>query len=156
MALPKRSWLFALLAFAVLLSTFDGTLSGGPAAAPSAAGVEDTRQALQGTWLRETTADGMTARRVLVLDRDGKFNETVRVTDAAGLVRVFEHEGTWLFDGTNLKRKYTLMDGKPPSRLNVPFATFQIVMDSRNAFTGTDHIHGHVVKYTRVPEGTEP
>ena len=63
MALPKRSWLFALLAFAVLLSTFDGTLSGGPAAAPSAAGVEDTRQALQGTWLRETTADGMTAFR---------------------------------------------------------------------------------------------
>ncbi len=151
-----RSWLLALLALAALLSTFDGTLVGGgiQAAEPDAAA--GTQQQLQGTWLRENGAEGMTARRVLVLEQGGKFYETVRVTDGDGQVRLFEHEGTWLFDGTNLKRKYTLMDGKPPSRLNLPFATFQLAMESRNAFTGTDNIRGHVVRYTRVADGTAP
>jgi hypothetical protein len=65
-------------------------------------------------------------------------------------VTEFAHEGTWLFDGTNLKRKYTLMDGKPPSRLNVPFATFEITFASRNSFTGVDHIHGHRIEYRRL------
>ena len=152
----QRPWLLALLALAALLASFDGTLSGGGSGLAETGSAEETQQLLQGTWLREAAADGIQARRILVLGAGGRFQESVRVTDAEGREHRYEHEGTWLFDGTNLKRKYTLMDGKPPSRLNVPFATFQLAIESRNAFTGTDNIRGHVVRYTRVDDGTRP
>jgi hypothetical protein len=75
------------------------------------------------------------------------------VEDASGAVTTFRHEGSWLYDGTNLKRRYTLINGRPPSRLNVPFVTFQITFVSRNEFTGTVHIHGNRVSYHRfAPE----
>jgi hypothetical protein len=111
---------------------------------------QDTADLLRGTWLREYSEPGFQVRRVLSLGSDGAFRESVRVVETAGTVTQYEHEGTWLFDGTNLKRKYTLMNGKPPSRLNVPFATFEISFDSRNEFTGVDHVHGHRVHYRRI------
>jgi hypothetical protein len=115
-----------------------------------------TEELLQGTWLREQAQQGTRARRLLVLDGGGVFREMVRVVDAAGVETEFVHEGTWLFDGTNLKRKYTLMNGQPPSRLNLPFATFQLSFDSRNEFHGVDHIHGNRIHYRRVAPETEP
>jgi hypothetical protein len=118
--------------------------------------VEDTEQLLQGTWLREYTADGAKVRRVLVLAPDGGFREVARVVDATGGATEFVHEGTWLFDGTNLKRKYTMMNGKPPSRLNVPFATFEIRFETRNEFVGLDHIHRNRIEYRRVLPETLP
>ena len=125
----------------------------GPGLAFSA---EETADLLPGTWLREYGDKGVQARRVLTLEPRGSFHEVARVTDAKGSVTRFEHEGTWLYDGTNLKRRYTLMDGKPPSRLNVPFATFAIAFESRNAFTGVDHIHANTVHYRRVAPDTIP
>ena len=63
--------------------------------------------------------------------------------------------GTKLFDGTRLKRKDTLMNGRPPSRLNLPFATFEVQLPTRNALVGVDHIHRHRVPYRRVRPETE-
>lgn len=117
---------------------------------------QETEDLLRGSWLREQADEGTRARRLLVLGREGLFREVVRVVDAAGVETEFVHEGTWLFDGTNLKRKYTRMNGQPPSRLNLPFATFQISFDSRNAFHGVDHIHGNRIHYRRVLPETEP
>ncbi len=116
---------------------------------------EEAEQQLVGTWLREHQDKGVRSRRLLRLDADGSFEEKVRLTDAAGVVSEHLHAGTWLFDGTNLKRKYTLMNGQPPSRLNLPFATFQIELPSRNELVGTDHIHKHRVHYRRVQPETE-
>ena len=134
----------ALVAAVVLLSTCGDALRSQDLQAA------DGRVQLQGTWLREYTERGVQVRRLLALQPDGDFRENVRVQEASGAVTEYAHEGTWLYDGTNLKRRYTLMNGKPPSRLNLPFATFEISFDSRNAFTGVDHIHGHKVHYRRV------
>jgi hypothetical protein len=146
-ALPP-SWVLAGVAAALLLANCDAAPRLSLSSAEVAA--QDTQQLLRGTWLREYTERGVKVRRVLALEPGGTFHEKVHIEDAAGRVTDIAHEGTWLFDGTNLKRKYTLMDGRPPSRLNVPFATFEIAFASNNAFTGVDHIHGHRIEYRRL------
>jgi len=145
-----RVYLPAALALLLLLATCDGQLPGDADAG------KDIEAQLHGTWLREVQERGTHARRVLTLAPGGAFRESVRVVDARGTVTRHEHSGTWFFDGINLKRKYQLVDGQPPSRLNVPFATFQIDFESRNAFVGTDHIHGNRIRYQRVAPDTQP
>jgi hypothetical protein len=151
-----RAWLPALLALAALLSTCDPARLGSASEAAPGLSAQEIELALQGTWLREVAADGVQARRVLTLGPDHVFRESVRAVDARGAVLEQQHEGTWFYDGTNLKRKYTAMDGKPPSRLRLPFATLQVVFDNRNEFRGIDHIGGHRVRYRRVLPGTRP
>ncbi len=48
------------------------------------------------------------------------------------------------------------MNGKPPSRLNLPFATFQVSFEHSDEFIGIDHIHGNSVRYRRVAPDTQP
>jgi hypothetical protein len=145
----------ALAAASSLLSTCS-PLSGVSPSDGSSTSLQDKGDLLRGTWLREYRKDGVQVRHILSLEPGGTFHESVHVVEAAGAVTDFEHQGTWLYDGTNLKRKYTLMNGKPPSRLNVPFATFEIAFDSRNAFTGVDHIHGHHIEYRRMAVDAVP
>jgi hypothetical protein len=142
----------AALALALALAACGDTVPPGPET-PEARH-QSVAERLAGTWLREHTLDGIRVRRLMRLSPDGQFAEDVQVTDSRGVSTEHRHEGTWLYDGTNLKRKYTLMDGRPPSRLNVPFATFEIAFDSRNEFTGVDHVHGHKVHYRRVAPDT--
>ena len=111
---------------------------------------QDGTNLLRGTWERVYSEKGTQVRRTLTLAERGAFREHVRVVEADGRVTEFSHEGTWLYDGTNLKRRYTLVNGEPPSRLRPPFATFEISFESGNAFTGVDHVHGHTVRYRRV------
>jgi len=153
--LPVAGAVAALVLGAVLAQCASPPDSGesGPALAFNA---EETAGLLPGTWLREYDEKGVRVRRLLTLESRGGFHEVARVTADDGSVTQFEHEGTWLYDGTNLKRRYTLMNGKPPSRLNVPFATFAIVFVTSNEFTGIDHIHAHTVRYRRVSAGTAP
>lgn len=134
----------------LLLTACDSAGSGSPPELSADSREDAVREQLPGTWLREYTQGGIAARRLLVLETDGQFREEVRVTDASGQVTEHQHEGNWLYDGTNLKRKYTLMDGKPPSRLNLPFVTFELTFDSRNEFTGVDHVHKNKVHYRRM------
>ena len=148
---PERPWLLPLVGLAALAWTLQSWLP--PTATLSPAAI-DRQDLLRGTWLREYSEDGVRVRRVLELAPGGAFREHVRIAEAGGRVTRMEHQGTWLYDGTNLKRKYTLMNGEPPSRLNVPFATFQIAFESSNEFTGVDHIHAHKVHYRRVADGT--
>lgn len=150
------SWLPALLALAALAVLHDVWMPAQPAAADQGDGLHEPGGLLPGTWLREQAEAGLRARRVLTLAADGGFQERVRVTDAAGQVTEQLHQGTWLYDGTNLKRKYTLMNGAPPSRLNLPFATFQIAFTTRNEFVGVDHIHRNRIVYRRVDAQTLP
>lgn len=149
------TWGLAALALGGLFAIQDGIRPGaGPGVLARSAG--DVQDLLQGTWLREYAADGIQVRRVLSLDANGTFQESVRAVDADGAETRFEHEGTWLYDGTNLKRKYTLVNGKPPSRLNVPFATFEIKFETRNEFRGIDHVHRNKVLYRRVGFDARP
>jgi hypothetical protein len=155
MSATVRLWMLALLSAAVLLSRCDALAPGGLSTAPDLASA-DVVQQLQGTWQRDAAEQGMQARRLLTLRPNGSFLETVHVVDAGGAATDFVHEGTWLYDGTNLKRHYTSMNGNPPSRLNLPFATFEIRFESRNEFLGIDRIHGHEVRYRRVAADAQP
>jgi hypothetical protein len=149
-----KLWLTAALALGALLSIAQAPGAG--VEVMSATGfVGDPEALLPGTWLRESQAEGITARHLLTLDPDHRFREAVRIVDAAGQATDYAHEGTWLYDGTNLKRKYTRMNGRPPSRLNLPFATFQITFDSPREFRGVDHIRGNRIEYRRVAADTQ-
>ncbi|NML85830.1 hypothetical protein [Polaromonas sp.] len=151
-----KFFMASLVALCTLLTACDNT---GPTADATSApryGPEDLQALLQGAWLREYGDNSVQARRILVLSADGSFAETVRIADAAGQVTAQNHTGTWLYDGTNLKRKYTSMNGKPPSRLNLPFATFEIQLESKNEFTGIDHVHRNRIRYRRVSPETVP
>jgi hypothetical protein len=145
----------AALILGALWSALQGPLPGEGTAAGKPA-QQETAELLQGTWVREYTADGVKVRRVLVLTPEGAFRESAWVTDPAGKVTQFEHEGTWLYDGTNLKRKYTSVNGKAPSRLRPPFATFEISFETRNEFVGIDHVHRNNIRYRRMAPDTQP
>ncbi len=132
----------AMLALAALFARFHDTAGDQPA--------QDTATRLSGTWAREYSSEGVRVRRVLSLQSRGAFREEVEIVDAQGRLTRQAHEGTWLYDGTNLKRKYTLVNGEPPSRLRLPFATFQISFESANEFTGVDHVRGHRIHYRRL------
>ena len=43
-----------------------------------------------------------------------------------------------------------------PSRLKVPFATFEVDFQGRNDFVGVDHVHRIRVEYRRVAQDTKP
>lgn len=143
---PRRTAAGVLVALAALLAACEP---------PPAMVVDEVEQRLVGTWVREQAGDGVRSRRILALASDHTFSETVRVIDQAGAATEYRHEGTWFYDGTNLKRKYTLMNGEPPSRLNLPFVTFQVEFRTRNEFVGIDHIHRNRVEYRRVQPETQ-
>ena len=145
----------AALVLAALLAQCAQSPDSGETGPTLAFNQEQTAELLPGTWLREYGEKGVEVQRLLTLEQRGVFREVARVREESGRVTQFRHEGTWLFDGTNLKRRYTLMNGKPPSRLNLPFATFEIAFVTSNEFTGVDHIHARTIRYRRVPEGTE-
>lgn len=122
--------------------------------APVDSPLQATHQRLVGTWLREFEQEGVRVRRVLVLEQDGQFGESVRITDSAGAVTEHRHAGAWLYDGTNLKRRYTLMNGQQPSAPLVPYATFEISFPSKAEFIGIDRVRRREVRYQRVADGT--
>ena len=86
------------------------------------------------------------------LVEDGDFVEKVSISAPNLEPELHEHSGTWFYDGTNIKRTYLLMDGRAPSRLNLPYVTFEVKIKSKNEFLGIDHIHHHEVRYVRLPE----
>ena len=101
-----------------------------PATGQGLAQTADLADRLQGTWLREHEEDGVQSRRLLRLDPGGTFSEQVRIVSPAGQVSRHAHAGTWLYEHRTSNGQYTLMNGRAPSRLNLPFATFEIRFES--------------------------
>ena len=120
------------------------------------AGVSKIRERLVGTWLRDYDENGTHVRRILILAPDGHFHEMSRTLGPQEAGTGHEHEGEWVYDGTNLKRRYTRIDGKPPGAPTVPFAAFQIEFTGSHDFTGTDNLRHRELRYHRVPDGTMP
>ena len=117
---------------------------------------DEVRDRLVGTWLRDYEESGTRVRRILVLEPGGHFRETSRSLGPSEEGVRHVHEGDWLYDGTNLKRRYTLMDGQPVSAPTMPFAAFQIRFTGSHEFTGVDNVRHRELRYQRVPDGTEP
>ena len=117
---------------------------------------QQVQERLVGTWLREYHDGSAKVRRVLVLNSDGRFSERAVATAAGALVAEHSHAGEWRFDGTNLKRRYTRMNGRKPSAPTVPFLTFEVRFESPDDLVGVDNVRRHQVRYRRVVEGTAP
>lgn len=115
-----------------------------------------TEERLVGTWLREYGDETASVRRVLVLGADGHFRELASVHTAGDAVVEHVHSGDWIYDGTNLKRHYTQMDGKRPARPVIPFATFEVRFPARDEFVGVDNVRRREIRYRRVTDGTLP
>ncbi|MDB5872032.1 MAG: hypothetical protein JWQ07_1474 [Ramlibacter sp.] len=139
-----------------LLVLLAGALVAGCDAPPETADLQEVRDRLVGTWLREYAEDGFNVRRVLVLEADGHFREMSRITELGASQADHSHAGEWLFDGTNLKRRYTSVDGKLPAAPAMPYATFELKFRSHNEFTGIDNVRKREVEYRRVADGTLP
>ena len=117
---------------------------------------QEISERLVGSWLRDYEERGTRIRRVLLLQPDGRFREISRSLGPEEAGVRHEHEGEWLYDGTNLKRRYTLMDGKPVSAPTMPFAAFQIRFNGNHEFIGLDNVRGRELRYQRVTAGTQP
>ena len=123
---------------------------------PEDSRAQEIQRQLTGTWLREYQQGQARVRRILVLEPAGSFTEAVLAIEADGAVVQNRHSGQWHFDGTNLKRRYTLIDGRKPSAPAFPYAAFEVTFESRNVFVGTDNVRQRQVRYQRVGEGTQP
>ncbi len=145
----KRTWLLLLALLGILLAACDSAPEDSPADA--------VQRRLVGTWLREYEEQGTRIRRILVLEADGKFRESSAiVTPGTSITRESDGAGEWLFDGTNLKRRYTRINGKPVSAPIMPYATFALSFPSKSEFVGVDHVRKRELRYQRVGEGTQP
>lgn len=124
---------------------------------PSESPAETTRGRLVGTWMRSYEEAGTRVRRVLVLEEPGGFRELSVATRSDGQPPIESSaSGDWLFDGTNLKRRYRLINGKPLSAPTIPFATFEVRFSGKSEFIGIDHVRKLEVHYERVADGTRP
>jgi hypothetical protein len=138
--------LLALLPLAAALAACEDT---------HALKTRDTRDKLVGTWLREMEANDAKARRLLVLEPDGKFSETLVVEFADGRTGREERGGEWAYDGINLKRRYMHEDGRPLLGIG-HFVTFAVTELTPREFEGKNYVQGEEIRYRRVPEGTVP
>lgn len=110
---------------------------------------------LPGTWVRVDNTQTDVVKKTLVLTQNGLFSESTLIILSNGQTERHLHSGTWLFDGVNLKRKYEWMDSKAPSKMNLPFVTFEIHFESKNDFSGVDHIHHNQIHYVRESSAQE-
>ncbi len=138
-------------ALAIALAALSAACSPGPDD-----DADQVRERLAGTWQRDYEERGTQVRRILLLEPGGRFREQSLTLGPKEAGTRHAHEGEWLYDGTNLKRRYTLMDGEQPAAPTVPFATFQIRFAGSHEFTGVDHVHKREIRYRRVPDGTRP
>lgn len=57
--------------------------------------VEETRAALVGTWLKESSAESAISHRVMQLNLDGKFKERIPAAESDGHQEMVEYSGEW-------------------------------------------------------------
>jgi hypothetical protein len=117
--------------------------------------VQETRERLVGTWLREIETRDEQARRVLVLAGDGTFSESLRAELFDGRIQREEASGEWAYDGTNLKRRYTREDGHQVRGIG-HFVTFALTSLTPREFEASNQVQGKDIRYRRVPPGTQP
>ena len=88
--------------------------------------IRGVKARLVGTWFVESQEHGGIARRTLTLEANGHVKDTVRLVAPSGASDVQSREGEWFFDGVNLKRKYTYVDGKPLTNAHFIYETYEL------------------------------
>lgn len=125
---------------------------------PALLGCEDPqqrsiREKLVGTWTEEYSEEHGPVIGTVVLYPDGKFEETV--LSRAGQKNAGQgggrSAGEWSFDGMNLKRKYTSMDGQPLLNASFRYVTYAVKDLRDDGFVGVDNVAGKEAKFRRKP-----
>ncbi len=136
-----RRELLLWIACAALTASCDGS-SSKPA--------DKVRQQLVGRWLEELSVDGLQTRSIVTLDRDGTFIEIEKSSDASGLIKQQTHAGEWSFDGVNLKRKYTSMNGQSLSNAQFGYATYAVKHIAKNEFVAIDNVRKREARFSKT------
>ncbi len=118
--------------------------------------VNETQEKLAGTWLLESETGNVKSRRILTLDRDGKFSDRFTVTTSQGNLEKSEYGGDWSYDGGNLKRRFLQEGGRKYSGGKIRFATFPLISISAKELVVDDNIQRRKLSFSRVPEGSQP
>jgi len=113
----------------------------------------DVKERLAGTWFTESQEHGGIARRELTLETDGHLKETVRLVAPNGASRIESREGEWFFDGENLKRKYTYVDGKPLTNAHFIYETHELKSVTASELVASSKVGRGEVRLKRVPAG---
>lgn len=114
--------------------------------------MEETRNKLVGTWLREDGSDGDNSRRVLYLGANGKFVDSISRSTSEGRMERTEFSGEWSYDGKNLKRRFLQENGRQFSGGRIRYATFALVSAQASEFVVNDNIVGREVRYRKTLE----
>lgn len=114
--------------------------------------IEETRSKLVGTWLREDGTDGEKSPRLLYLGADGKFVDSISMSNSEGRIERTELSGEWSYDGKSLKRRFLQDNGRQFSGGRMRYATFTLVSAETSEFVVNDNIVGREVRYRRTFE----
>ena len=115
----------------------------------------DVKARLVGTWSTESAEHGGVARRVLSLQADGRVRETVRIVAPSGASDLNSRDGEWFFDGVNIKRKYTYVDGKPLTNAHFIYETHELKSLTESELVAASNVGRGELRFRREAPGTE-
>lgn len=116
----------------------------------------DVKERLVGTWLAESPAHGGSVRRVLTLEQGGRVTETIRTSAPGGATESQSREGEWFFDGVNLKRKYTYVDGKPLTNAHFIYETHELKSVTESELVAASSVGRGDVRLKKDRSGPQP
>jgi hypothetical protein len=107
--------------------------------------VREVKGRLVGTWVGESQEHGGIARRTLTLQSNGEVTETVRLVASGGASEGQSRRGEWSYDGVNLKRRYTFVDGKPLTNAHFIYETHELKSVTASELVASSNVgRGHV------------
>ncbi len=118
--------------------------------------VRDVKARLAGTWSAESSEHGGVGRRVLTLEADGHLTESVRLTAPGGAAATESRAGEWSFDGVNLKRKYTHVDGKPLTNAHFIYETHELKSVTATELVASSNVGRGELRLKRGAGGEQP
>lgn len=115
--------------------------------------VSAVKARLVGTWVIESPEHGGIARRVLVLEPNGRARETVQTVAPSGAAQSGSREGEWFYDGVNFKRKYTYVDGKPLTNAHFIYETYELKSVTASQLVATSKVGRGEIRFNRDGAG---
>jgi hypothetical protein len=112
--------------------------------------VEDVQQRLIGRWLEEFSNEGIHIKNIVTLDQAGNFTELGKSFELSGATKEEKRAGEWSFDGVNLKRKYTSLNGRLLINAQFGYVTHAVKSLKQNEFIGVDNIKAQEIRFSRV------
>ena len=112
----------------------------------------DVKARLVGTWVAESQEHGGVAQRVLTFEAGGRVKESVRTIAPNGASDLKSREGEWFFDGVNLKRRYTYVDGRPLTNAHFVYETHELKSVTASELVAESNVGRGALRFKR--EGT--